>query len=84
MDSKKKQFTGKVVSIKADKSCSVAIEHLKKHPIYGKYQRIVKNYLIHDPENTCKVGDKVLFEECAPISKRKRWTLVQVIDRVEE
>lgn len=84
METRKKQFTGKVVSVKTDKSCSVAIDSLKKHGIYGKYQKKVKKYLIHDPENTCKVGDKVVFEECAPISKRKKWQLVQVVTHVEE
>lgn len=84
MESRRKQFEGKVVSIKTDKSCVVEIEKLQKHALYGKYSKNSKKYMIHDPENTCKVGDKVQFEECAPISKRKRWQLVQVLSRVEE
>lgn len=66
---------GTVVSDKGDKTITVLVERRVMHPIYKKYIRKSKKYAAHDEQNTCKVGDVVSIVECAPISKRKRWTL---------
>lgn len=67
---------GTVVSDKCDKTVTVLVERRVRHPIYRKYIRKSKKYAAHDEANSCKVGDVVSIIECAPISKRKRWTLV--------
>jgi small subunit ribosomal protein S17 len=73
--------TGKVISDKMDKSATVMIERLVKHPVYGKYIRRSTKLHIHDAENTCQEGDMVLIEQCRPISKTKSWRLVEVVGR---
>jgi len=73
--------TGKVVSDKMDKSATVMIERLVKHPVYGKYIRRSTKLHIHDAENTCQEGDMVIIEQCRPISKTKSWRLVEVVGR---
>lgn len=73
---KKHQIVGIVVSDKMDKTATVAVTRYVKHPKYGKYMRITKKYKSHDPENTYKEGDKVIIEECRPISKDKRFRVV--------
>lgn len=67
---------GTVVSSKMQDTCTVAVERYVKHPKYKKYQRRTKKYLVHDAGNTATVGQKVEIKEVAPISKRKRFTLV--------
>ena len=66
---------GTVVSDKGDKTITVLVERRVRHPIYKKYIRKSKKYAAHDEANASKVGDVVSIIECAPISKRKRWTL---------
>ena len=78
-----RQITGKVVSNKMDKTISVSVERLVKHPVYGKYIRRTTKYLAHDEENACGEGDVVSIAECAPISKRKAWRVVEVLERAE-
>jgi len=73
--------TGKVISDKMDKSATVMIERLVKHPVYGKYIRRSTKLHIHDAENTCQEGDMVIIEPCRPISKTKSWRLVEVVGR---
>ena len=68
---------GTVVSDKADKTITVLVERRVMHPIYKKYIRKSKKYAAHDEANSRKVGDVVSIIECAPISKSKRWTLVE-------
>jgi small subunit ribosomal protein S17 len=68
---------GTVVSDKCDKTITVLVERRVRHPIYKKYVRKSKKYAAHDENNSRKVGDVVSIIECAPISKSKRWTLVQ-------
>jgi len=68
---------GTVVSDKCDKTVTVLVERRVMHPIYKKYIRKSKKYAAHDETNSCKAGDVVSIIECAPISKRKRWTLVE-------
>ncbi len=68
---------GTVVSDKGDKTVTVLVERRVMHPIYKKYIRTSKKYAAHDEKNACKVGDVVSIIECRPISKRKRWTVVE-------
>ena len=85
-DKKKGQRTviGRVVSDKMDKTVSVAIERLIKHPVYGKYIRRTTKVLAHDAANECKPGDRVAISECRPISRNKSWTVVNVVERAAD
>ena len=74
-------LTGKVVSTKMDKTIAVSIERLVKHPTYGKYIRRTTKLLAHDESNDCKEGDVVSIKPCRPMSKRKSWVLVRVVER---
>ncbi len=77
-------IVGRVVSDKMDKTVSVAIERLIKHPVYGKYVRRTSKVLAHDAANECKSGDRVAISECRPISKNKAWAVVNVIERAAD
>jgi len=79
-ENKTRNVTGRVVSNKADKSITVAVERKEKHPVYGKYIRRTTKYMVHDEANECREGDLVEISECRPISKRKSWTVVQVLE----
>ncbi|RKF21409.1 30S ribosomal protein S17 [Alginatibacterium sediminis] len=72
---------GKVVSDKMDKSFVVAIERQVKHPIYGKFIKRTTKLHVHDEENVVSEGDVVSIKECAPISKTKSWTLVEIVTK---
>jgi small subunit ribosomal protein S17 len=74
-------LTGKVVSNKMDKTIAVSIERLVKHPTYGKYIRRTTKLLAHDANNECKEGDTVSIKPCRPMSRRKSWMLVRVVQR---
>jgi small subunit ribosomal protein S17 len=74
-------LTGRVVSTKMDKTISVAIERLVKHPQYGKYIRRTTKLLAHDENNECNAGDTVSIAPCRPLSRRKSYTLVRVVER---
>ena len=74
----RRPMVGKVVSNKMDKSVSVAIERLIKHPIYGKYIRRTTKIVAHDEENKCQEGDTVSISPCKPISKNKSWNVVNI------
>jgi small subunit ribosomal protein S17 len=76
----RKSRVGIVVSDKMDKTIVVKIERKAKHPLYGKTVKITKNYKAHDEENVAKVGDKVMITETRPISRDKRWRLVEVVE----
>jgi len=80
----RRTVVGRVVSDKADKTVSVAIERLIKHPAYGKYVRRTSKVLAHDAANECKPGDRVAISECRPISKHKSWAVVEIIERAPE
>tara|TARA_B100000686_G_C16779324_1_gene970731 strand:+ start:313 stop:588 length:276 start_codon:yes stop_codon:yes gene_type:complete len=73
----RRPIVGKVISSKMDKTVSVLIERLIKHPIYGKYIRRSTKVMAHDPENIYKEGDSVSISPCKPISKNKSWRVVQ-------
>jgi len=77
----KRTLVGRVVSDKMDKTVSVSIERLIKHPMYGKYIRRTGKVLAHDANNECKEGDRVAIAECRPVSKNKSWAVVDVIER---
>jgi small subunit ribosomal protein S17 len=71
---------GTVVSDKMQKTIVVEIVRKAKHPLYGKTMTLSKRYKVHDEENKAKVGDKVLITETRPLSKDKRWRLVEVVE----
>ncbi len=77
----KKILTGYVVSNKADKTIVVMVETLVQHPLYKKYIKRRKKFMAHDPRNECNIGDKVQIIESRPISKRKRWRLLKILER---
>jgi small subunit ribosomal protein S17 len=72
---------GRVVSNKMQKSVTVSIERLVKHPAYGKFIRRTTKVMAHDEEGTCRTGDTVAIVECRPISKRKAWRVVEIVER---
>ena len=79
----RKERTGVVTSNKMDKSITVAIKWKEKHPIYGKFVCKTKKYHAHDENNECNIGDTVKIMETRPLSKTKRWRLVQIIERAK-
>lgn len=74
-------LTGTVVSNKMNKTISVSVERLVKHPAYGKYVRRTTKLLAHDENDECCAGDTVAIAECRPLSRHKAWRLVRVIER---
>lgn len=72
----KRTFTGTVVSDKMDKTIVVKVDRTKVHPRYHKRYTISKKYKVHDEKNQFKVGDKISFVECRPLSKEKRWKII--------
>ena len=80
---KRKVLTGIVVSDKMEKTAVVSIERLVKHETYGKYVRRRNKFKVHDEKNECKVGDVIRFMETRPLSKDKRWRLVDFVQRAE-
>ena len=83
MSSLNKQRIGIVSSNLMDKSISVVVERKIKHPIYGKFVKKSKKFIAHDESNTCSIGDLVKIQECRPLSKRKSWTLVEILERAK-
>ena len=79
----RKVRVGLVVSNKMDKTVTVAIADNVKHPIYGKIIKRTLKLHAHDEENTCNVGDKVEVMETRPLSKTKRWRLVEIIEKAK-
>ena len=76
--SSRKQLTGQVVSVKNEKTIIVAVETYKKHPLYSKRFKSTKRFAAHDEKSTAKLGDTVLLAETRPVSKTKRFRLVEV------
>ena len=79
----RKERMGVVFSNKMDKSITVAVRWKEKHPIYGKFVNKTKKYHVHDEKNECNVGDTVKIMETRPLSKTKRWRLVQIMERAK-
>jgi small subunit ribosomal protein S17 len=74
---------GVVVSVAGDKTCVVKIEDRKRHPLYGKMLTVSEKYHAHDEQNACGVGDVVTIMETRPLSKLKRWRLVEIVERAK-
>lgn len=74
---------GLVVSDKMDKTAVVSIVRLKRHPLYGRVQRVTKRIKAHDENNECHVGDRVRIMETRPLSKDKNWRILQILERAK-
>ena len=79
----RKERIGVVVSNKMQKSIVVEIERREKHPIYGKFIKKTDRFMAHDEKEECNIGDTVRIMETRPLSKRKRWRLVEIIERAK-
>ncbi len=79
----RKRRVGFAVADARHKTVSVRIERTVRHPLYKKIMRRRKRYLVHDEGNDCRNGDRVLIEECRPLSKRKSWKVIEVLERRE-
>lgn len=79
----RKVRTGVVVSDKMDKTITVAVERLMRHPLYGKTIKRTKKFKAHDENNECKVGDVVTIMETRPLSRDKRWRLVKIVRKAQ-
>ena len=77
-------ISGRVVSDKMDKTVTVLVERLVKHPVYGKYIKRSSKLFAHDEENKCQEGDVVSISSCRPLSKNKTWKLVEIIERANK
>jgi small subunit ribosomal protein S17 len=81
--SNKKVIQGKVVSNKPDKSIIIKVVRQVSHPIYKKYYKKTKKFMAHDANNDCNIGDIVKIKECRPLSARKCWELVEIVERAK-
>ena len=79
----RKERIGQVVSNKMEKTVTVAVEKKVKHPKYGKFVSTTKKFTAHDENNECGVGDTVKIMETRPLSKNKRWRLVEVLEKAK-
>ncbi|MEN9369774.1 MAG: hypothetical protein RI952_639 [Bacteroidota bacterium] len=79
----RKTRIGQVISNKMDKSVTVAIERKVKHPIYGKFVKTTNKFMAHDEKNECNIGDTVSIMEVRPLSKNKRWRVVEILERAK-
>ena len=79
----RKERTGIVTSTKMDKSIVVSVERREKHPMYGKFIKKTKKFMAHDEKNACGVGDTVKIMETRPMSKLKRWRLVEILEKAK-
>ncbi|WP_456324219.1 30S ribosomal protein S17 [Desulfonauticus submarinus] len=83
MRANRRKLVGVVVSDKSDKTIVVQVERLVKHPLLKRYVKKRKKFMAHDPNNDCKMGDKVEIVESRPLSARKRWHLVRIIEKAK-
>ncbi len=79
----RKTRIGTVTSNKMDKTCTVAVERKVKHPMYGKFVKKTTKFHAHDEKNECTIGDVVKIMETRPLSKTKRWRLVEVVEKAK-
>ena len=79
----RKERVGIVTSNKMDKTITVTVERREKHPIYGKFVKKTSKFAAHDEKNDCGIGDTVKIMETRPLSKNKRWRLIEVIERAK-
>jgi len=80
---KRKIKMGRVVSNKMDKTVVVTVESYRPHPLYKKQVRRIKKFKAHDEQNSCHIGDVVRIEETRPLSKEKRWRVVEIVSKSE-
>ena len=80
----KTEIVGRVVSDKMDKSVVVTVERQVRHDVYGKQQRLTSRFMAHDEKNEAKVGDRVALVESRPLSRRKRWVVVRVVEKSKD
>lgn len=83
MEKQRKTRVGLVVSNKMDKTAMVAVETLRRHPLYKKTIKRAVKYQAHDEKNECQLGDKVKIVECRPLSRHKRWRVVEILAKGE-
>ena len=76
-----KEKIGIVVSNKMQKTIVLQVESRYPHPIYSKTMVKTKKYFVHDETNECNIGDQILVQECRPLSKKKRWTIVKILSK---
>lgn len=81
---KLRTITGKVVSNKMDKTITVLVERVVKHPVYGKYIKRSSKMMAHDEQNMCEEGDLVSITSCRPLSKNKAFKLVEVLEKANK
>ncbi|HHX93129.1 MAG TPA: 30S ribosomal protein S17 [Clostridiales bacterium] len=79
----RKTRVGIVTSDKMDKTITVGVEESIRHPLYGKSLKRTKKFMAHDENNECEIGDKVKIMETRPLSKNKRWRLVEIVEKVK-
>ncbi len=79
----RRERVGVVVSNSMEKSIVITVNQKVKHPIYGKFVNKTSRFMAHDEENTCNVGDTVKVSETRPLSKNKRWRLIEIIERAK-
>jgi small subunit ribosomal protein S17 len=79
----RKSRIGVVVSDKMDKTAVVSVERLVQHPVYKKFIKRTSKFKAHDEKNECKIGDKVRIVETRPLSKTKRWRVVEILEKVK-
>lgn len=79
----RKQFIGVVVGNRMQKTARVLVERTVTHPLFKKQVRKRSNFMAHDENNDCKIGDKVLIEETRPLSKLKRWRIVEILEKAK-
>ena len=80
MEIQRRKMIGVVVGDKMDKTVMVKVDRTTRHPLYGKVLRRTKKYMAHDEQNACKVGDRVEIIESRPLSRRKRWAVMQILE----
>ena len=80
---KRKIKTGKVVSDKMDKSCVILVERYIRHKLYGKFVRKSKKFMVHDEANESHIGDIITIMETRPLSRNKRWRLVEIVEKAK-
>ena len=80
---RRKERVGRVVSNKGDKTVVILSERMVKHPFYGKFINKSTKFMAHDENNVCSMGDLVEIMEVRPLSKRKRWRLVQILEKAD-
>lgn len=80
---RRKEYVGAVLSNKAEKTVTVVVESLYRHPVYGKVVKRRKKFMAHDEENKCNIGDKVKIIETRPLSKKKHWKVIDILESTQ-